>query len=568
MTENKIRSNGQNGQRGMVLIVCLIILLMLSLIGIASITTSNSDLTVAGNELNQTGSFYAAESGLERAASEMKASYESSGIPPSPLPHGEVELNNHHFTYTVTDDGPAVVDTLDIGSYNGLLALIREFNINAVGYDPEFAIAVELEMGYMDALVPLYQFAVYYENDLEIAPGLDLNIGGRVHSNGNIYVQSDNNVYFDSYVTSGGDIVHGRKPGGGSVNNSGNVYLMDDLGNHVNMRNGDGTYLDSYDANWVNNSLARWGGMVEDDNHGITELNMPVVSDGPTTDLIDRGAGNSDSYENQAGLKFVDGQILYRQIDGSWLEVTGPLLAAGAVSLNVGFTDAREGMDVISTDIDIGALETSGYFPANGIIYASYPPGMGTISGVRLTGGLQLPSGGLTVATSNPLYTVGNYNTVAKQPASLIADAITVLSNNWDDGNSGQGLGTRVATPTEVNASYITGNTETGVDGHGYNGGYEGLTRFLENWSGVTYTWSGSASAMWYSRQATGAWGSSYYRAPTLNWTFDTDLLDPANLPPGAPRINLIQRTSWSHAIINEYHSPYSDYDQGNMHGN
>lgn len=560
MAENKIKLSERDSQRGIVLIVCLIMLLMLSLIGIASITTSNSDLTIAGNELNQTGSFYAAESGLERAASEMKASYESSGIPPNPLPGGEVMLNNYHFTYNVTDDGPAAIDTLSVGSYSGLLALVKEFTIGAVGFDPEFAIAVELEMGYMDALVPLYQFAIFYENDLEIAPGPDMNIGGRVHSNGSIYVQSDNNVYFDSYVTAGGDIIHGPKPGGPSINNTGNVYMIDDLANQVNMRNGDGTYLDSYDPNWVNNSLARWGGMVEDDNHGITNLNMPIVSDGPATDLIDRGAGNPDSYENQAGLKFVDGQALYRQLDGSWLNVSMALV--GAVTYDVIFSDGREGMDVNSMDIDIAELTASGYFPSNGILYASRPAGVGSINGVRLINGSLLQSG-LTVATSNPLYTLGNYNTNAKKPASLIADAITVLSNNWDDANSHLGLGTRAATPTQVNASYITGNTETGVDGNGYNGGYENLARFLEDWTGVTYTWSGSASALWYSRQATGAWGSTYYRAPNLDWTFDTDLLDPANLPPGAPRINIIQRTSWSHMIINEYHSPYSDLNDG-----
>ncbi len=560
MAENKIKLSDRERQSGIVLIVCLIMLLMLSLIGIASITTSNSDLTIAGNELNQTGSFYAAESGLERAASEMKASYESSGVPPNPLPHGEVTLNTFHFTYNVADDGPAAMDTLSIGSYNGLLALVKEFTIGAVGFDPDFAIAVELEMGYMDALVPLYQFAVFYENDLEIAPGPDMNIGGRVHSNGSIYVQSDNNVYFDSYVTAGGDIIHGRKPGGGSVNNSGNVYMMDNLGNQVNMRNGNGTYLDSYDPNWVNNSLARWGGLVEDDNHGITALDLPVVRDGPSTNLIDRGAGNPDSYENQAGLKFVDGQAFYRQLDGSWLNVSAAL--TGVVTYDVIFKDLREGMDVNSMDINIAELSLSGYFPSNGILYVSRPAGVGEINGVRLTDGSLLQSG-LTVATSNPLYTLGNYNTTAKKPASLIADAITVLSNNWEDGNSSLGLGTRPATPTEVNASYITGNTETGVDGNGYNGGYENLARFLEDWAGVTYTWSGSASALWHSRQATGAWASNYYRAPNLDWTFDTDLLDPANLPPGTPRINIIQRTSWSHSIINEYHSPYSNLIDG-----
>ena len=62
-------------ESGVVLIVCLSILFMLALIGIASITTSNTDMDIADNEYKTTGAFYAAESGLERAAASITTSY-------------------------------------------------------------------------------------------------------------------------------------------------------------------------------------------------------------------------------------------------------------------------------------------------------------------------------------------------------------------------------------------------------------------------------------------------------------------------------------------------------------
>ena len=85
---------------------------------------------------------------------------------------------------------------------------------------------------------------------------------------------------------------------------------------------------------------------------------------------------------------------------------------------------------------------------------------------IRLSNGSILPSGGLTIASSNPVYVQGDYNTgrtagnepasnvtpdptnapaanpaaptttdYARQPAAVIADAVTVLSNAWNDAN-------------------------------------------------------------------------------------------------------------------------------------
>jgi Tfp pilus assembly protein PilX len=544
-----INYNVRGNERGVVLIVCLILLLMLSLIGIASITTSNSDMQVAGNEMKQTGAFYAAESGVERSAASIATSYETSGSPPSPLPSGTLTQSNFQYAYSTTDNGAPVQTTLTDGAYRNLYGLVKTFNITSSGIDylkREAGATVNMQM--RDALIPLFQFAVYYENDLEIAPGPNMTLGGRVHSNHNIYLQSDNNINIDSYLTSAGDILHGRKPGSGQGLGTGNVFIKDNNGNYQNMKNTDGTWLDSGSPNWVNNSLSRWGGLVEDANHGITQLDMPVVRNGATTNLIDRaGGGNNDSFQNKASLTIIDGTVMYLQSNGTWANVTSTFTSQGIMTSST-FRDNRENKNVNSVDINIGLLASKGYYPRNGIIYCSQTAGTTTINAYRLKNATTLQAA-LTVATNNPLYTVGNFNTTNKKPACLIADAITVLSNSWNDANSQKDLSQRIATATQVNACYIAGNSETGAKGQGYNGGFENLVRFQENWDGISFTWRGSASNLWYSRQTAGAWGGSYYSPPNRDWAFDTALLDIANLPPGTPYVNIIQRSSWSQSV-------------------
>ncbi len=207
------------------------------------------------------------------------------------------------------------------------------------------------------------------------------------------------------------------------------------------------------------------------------------------------------------------------------------------------FYDGREQKNVTSYDIDISKLNTSGYFPSNGIVYASRNTVSGTVQAIRLVNGSTL-AGALTVATSNPLYIQGNYNTVNKKAAAVLTDALTVLSGSWSDANSSKSLSSRVASNTSVNVSFLSGNTNS--QNGNYSGGLENLPRFLETWDGKTFTYRGSMIDLWFSQQATGKWSyGSYYTAPTRDWAFDADLLNPANLPPGTPVVNIVQNISW-----------------------
>ncbi len=175
---------------------------------------------------------------------------------------------------------------------------------------------------------------------------------------------------------------------------------------------------------------------------------------------------------------------------------------------------------------------------------------------LKLTnGGLgQLPMPGLTVVSENPVYIQGNYNATAasvtdagSSAAAVIADAITLLSNNWNDIRSfmfpTDPTG-RPATNTGYRAAFVSGKgiafpkPAFAADSFGSDGGVHNFMRLLESWNGRTTLYRGSLVSLFFSRQATGTFKCcdyDVYQPGTRNWTFDTNFLLPPGLPPGTP---------------------------------
>jgi uncharacterized membrane protein (Fun14 family) len=180
-----------------------------------------------------------------------------------------------------------------------------------------------------------------------------------------------------------------------------------------------------------------------------------------------------------------------------------------------------------------------------------------TESGVRIVFGQTLPPYGLTIATPNPLYIEGNYNvpdayvgttnTSGSLPASVVTDAITLLSDNWDDTNSASSLGSRVATSITVNAAVIAGIVPSG--GGYYSGGVENFFRLLEDWSSQTVTFNGSIVALFPSQIATAPWGlvpnNQVFGTPVRTYGFDVNFKDYTKLPPGTPELRTLIRSQW-----------------------
>jgi Tfp pilus assembly protein PilX len=180
-------------------------------------------------------------------------------------------------------------------------------------------------------------------------------------------------------------------------------------------------------------------------------------------------------------------------------------------------------------------------------------------------------SGGFTVASENPVYVHGNYNSAASDPfwgvgtgttphsaAAIIADAVTLLSNNWTDANSlnnPTNLGGRGATTTYYRMAIAGGKNvpfpQPGFAGvaqdFGTDGGLHNFLRYLENWGGQTLFYNGSLVSMYYSEYDTGVFKccTTVYSPPTRSYAFDTQFLNPANLPPGTPMFQDVVNLSY-----------------------
>jgi hypothetical protein len=426
------------------------------------------------------------------------------------------------------------------GDYVGLNAYVQKYevscNVSRPGQHARISRGVEHQF------IPLFQFGVFYQNDLEMLPGPSMTFAGRVHSNGDIYVGAGTDLYFNSFVTAVGQIWHRRKDG--TAVSTGPVYFKDYWGANQNM-NRSGYWLDSSRPTWQTEAISRWGGMVRDSSMSVQPLVLPLPQAGQNQiEIIQRGLF-SDPPELRNARYYWKATI--RVLDGVAYDTMGQVINMGAGTLGTGsFYDQREQRTMHTTEFNVSAMITNHTVPTNGIIYIS---GSNMGDAVRIINAGTLPTGGLTIASDNPIYVKGNYNNTAKKSSSIIGDAVTCLSANWLDSRSTQPYTNRVACETTVNSSIMTGNRETILNGGysgNYNGGLENVIRFLEKWDNIWFHYRGSINDLWYSAQATGAWQTGvYYSAPKRDWGFDADLLAPSNWPPGSPRLHTVQRGAW-----------------------
>ena len=173
---------------------------------------------------------------------------------------------------------------------------------------------------------------------------------------------------------------------------------------------------------------------------------------------------------------------------------------------------------------------------------------------------------GLTVAAENPVYVQGDWNangTGFADPhvaTAVIADAVTLLSNNWNDRTSfleAHDLNDRNAATTWYRLAIIGGKglsfariagapADFGTDGGAHN-----FLRYLEDWGGQTLNYRGAIASMFTSRQAVGTYKccSDVYTPPTRGYNFDTDFLTPALLPPRTPMFRDVNITGFAQIV-------------------
>lgn len=576
------RKRGKKGTALMTAIIVLVSILGLSL-GLLHLSLADNRESMVNRELTIATSL--AEGATEIA---HKRTLTAVANYKAVAPSGTASVNGTDVPYTVTPVGNQRIEV----DADGVQTIIQPYSIAANATSNGFTKHVEKIIDIEKT--PIFQYAVFYNEDLEVLPGPNMTITGRVHSNHDIYIGSGGTLTLDSsYVRAAGKFYRMRKNDGTASTGTVRMRVGSNMGSYRNMesvtqlsapsaagfdsqfmgydRNGDGDYTDALDyENWTLRAISQWAGTVQSGEHGIRQVETPGVGNTKmyvptatgnggdftydegtgTYQAVAPGTGDYDKgyFYDEAGLSIVDGKVY--AADGSeiavWPDVTGDGIADNPISTKT-FYDGRENKNVTTTVVDLDVLGKSGHWPANGLLYAARTDGTeAQPNGIRLEKGGVL-FGGLTVVSPNPVYTKGDYNvgdaTHPKKPAAVISDAFNVLSNNWKDTKTPGTLPT--ATATAINAAFISGNYST-TPGD-YNGGFENLPRFHEKWDGVTCKIRGSFVNIWDSELQTGQWvyGGDNYTAPTRDWNYDTDFNDFSKLPPYTPEVVTTTRVVW-----------------------
>ena len=410
------------------------------------------------------------------------------------------------------------------------------------------------------ASIPIFQFAMYSSGEMEISCGQPFDITGRVHSNGELYVEPDNSLTFESSVTAVQSILFQRDP-------------LDTRG----PPSGSAVYVHPDEKVAPVPALTLPIGTTNTPEAVREIIEPPPPGEDPSSPI------GQLRYYNQCDMVLVvsDGGI--GATSGEFNNFATPIPTnelATFVSTSNSFTDAREGKTVKPIDVNIGNLaawsQTNSSlrystFGSNLILNSLYVVDSRTLPGtslgaVRVFNGTNLPPNGLTVATGRPLYVWGDYNelnaanlgtanTATTRPASLVGDAITILSDSWTDANSTSPVGSRIASATTVNAAFLTGSVDTTL-GH-YSGGMENFPRFLETWGSTVFTYNGSMIKMFPSLYATNVWGqANIYAPPKRNWAYDANFDDPTKLPPKTPSLLKVIRGQWANVAPGQNATP------------
>lgn len=413
-----------------------------------------------------------------------------------------------------------------------------------------------------------FQYLGFYSlADAEFSPGGPMTINGPVHVNKNISAGTYGGVslLFSGIVGASGLYKEIRDPGSARfiITNNNPSSGAQVISLPIGATNDQATALSFLGIPPPNATNAQ--------SYPYNEADIVVKRDGPNTSVYYQNTGNVQTQvpydvtnNGTPGYSFVTNVIFYDYREGGTVD---------AVQLDVGqfgkwLTNSPVARDYQQQNYASKSHYIRGVYVSNPQTIPWWAPGGPTkLPGVRVVNGSQLPStNGLTVATAQPIYVLGDYNTTTNgttyskalgdttntYPAALMGDAVTILSSNWKDNYpTGPWVGdgaywaavARPAINTTVNAACLEGV------GQGWSGGFQNALRLLENWgkdNTATLTYNGSIVVLFESQYATSPWGSYYFICGQRNWGFDLNFLDPSKLPPMTPRFPAFVRTSWS----------------------
>jgi hypothetical protein len=350
---NKVKErDGTSPERGAALAIALILIAILTVVGMTALAFSSSEARIAGKDLQRTQTFYAASAGMEKMTSDFSDLFRDKLTPTAAdlviienSPPAAIVADGFLFTQNIEEDIDKLNElrtiqglpstiyprvNLPSGPYAGLYASIVPYKMSSLATMENTGVEVELEREFNNYLVPLFQFGLFSNEDIEVHPGPLMTFNGRVHSNKNIYALR--NTKFLSRLTMSGEFVRDAWRSGSPNTSSGNTNVWVEV-NGINVQStigngsvksgsgyvggpnfpsavaGDRGYHPSSpdgvaNSSWETESVKpasagvdnRFGGQVLTNTTGASELKIPLeLSGNSAAELIKRELPSDDA---------------------------------------------------------------------------------------------------------------------------------------------------------------------------------------------------------------------------------------------------------------------------------
>ncbi|HLK11173.1 MAG TPA: PilX N-terminal domain-containing pilus assembly protein [Candidatus Binatia bacterium] len=250
-------------KRGFALVLVLVIMTLLMAMGAALHSGIMADTTLRSGHQIATQGFYAAEAGVNLGINTYRQIFLNQQMPqPSDYNAHTFMLGPRTVTYQLCQYGSGTTGCPTDASwtqgeqqpvpsgrqFTGMQAneykYINNSNSQLVMGDIEATLGSEFEVDQ----IPIFQWLAFYANDLEILPGPNMNLHGPIHTNGNLYLNSNATLTVTNCnntagtgtvnycaaappgvatvrVTAAGDIYRGRKDTGNSPTCGGTVNI-------------------------------------------------------------------------------------------------------------------------------------------------------------------------------------------------------------------------------------------------------------------------------------------------------------------------------------------------------
>jgi hypothetical protein len=268
-------------RKGLALVATLLVLGLVAALAVTAINGAMTSLRTTGFDYRDARAFYASEAGGEYALGQIKIALQDGFLSDEELANlHPPEIEGFAFdSFTVWKQGEPDVEVITDGPYAGLYSLTQKVEVYARAVDPDGNVSAVLLKAKAQA-IPIFQFGVFFEEDLEATNGPPMEFAGRVHSNGNIYFSS-RNAWYREIVTTSNKVFHDRKDHHLVYDG---VYINDAEGNEVPL-DFDSRTIPGAEA-FKGESCRKFDCRLQTDAFDVDSLRLPLPEGVPPYELM------------------------------------------------------------------------------------------------------------------------------------------------------------------------------------------------------------------------------------------------------------------------------------------